>query len=137
MIVTDVHNKKARSYNMSQIKGSSTKPEIQARKFLFSNGLRYKFHDKNLLSKPGIVLPKYESVVFVRGYFWHRHKNCRKFVIPKTRTDLWLNKTNTNISNDKECAAKLRKEGWKVFIVWEYKLNEIKSLRKLLRKRRN
>jgi DNA mismatch endonuclease Vsr len=84
---------------MSQIKGSNTKPEILVRKFLLSSGLRYKLHDKNLLSKTSIVLLKSESVVFVNGCFWHGHKGCRKFVVPKTRTDFWLNKINTNKAN--------------------------------------
>ncbi|MBS1921004.1 MAG: DNA mismatch endonuclease Vsr [Bacteroidetes bacterium] len=135
--MTDVHSKKIRSYNMSQIKGSNTKPEIQVRKFLFSNGLRYKLHDKNLSGKPDIVLPKYESIVFVHGCFWHGHKGCRKFVVPKTRTDFWLNKINTNISNDKKHTTTLKKEGWKVFTVWECKLNDRNTLEKLLRQIKN
>lgn len=135
--MTDIHSQKVRSYNMSQIKGTNTKPEIQLRKFLYSNGLRFKLHDKKLCGKPDIVLPKYDSVIFVNGCFWHGHKGCRKFVVPKTRTDFWLNKINTNISNDKKYAKSLRKEGWKVFTVWECKLNNEKTLQKLLRQIKN
>lgn len=135
--MSDVHNIQTRSYNMSQIKGSNTKPEILVRKFLFSNGLRYKLHDKNLSGKPDIVLPKFESVVFVHGCFWHGHENCRKFVVPKTRTDFWLNKINTNKANDKKHTTTLRKEGWKVITVWECELKKEKTLQKILRQIKN
>lgn len=135
--MADVHDIKTRSYNMSQIKGSNTKPEILVRKFLFSNGLRYKLHDKNLSGKPDIVLPKFESVVFVHGCFWHGHKNCRKFVVPKTRTTFWLNKINTNKVNDKKHTTALRKDGWKVITVWECELKKETTLLKILRQIKN
>lgn len=122
---------------MSQIKGKNTKPEILVRKFLFANGLRYRLHQKNLPGNPDIVLAKYNTIVYVNGCFWHGHNNCKKFVIPKTRTDFWLNKINTNILNDKRNIIELRKEGWKVIIVWECQLNIPKTLENILRMIKN
>jgi len=90
--MTDVHNKQTRSYNMSQIKGKNTKPEMLVRKFLFANGFRYRLHDIKLPGKPDIVLPKYKSVILVHGCFWHGHEGCKYFVVPKTRTEWWLQK---------------------------------------------
>ena len=75
-----VHNKKTRSYNMSQIRAKNTKPEMLVRKFLHAQGFRYKLHDKKLPGKPDIVLPKYKTVIFIHGCFWHGHKDCKYFV---------------------------------------------------------
>ncbi|MCE3226993.1 MAG: very short patch repair endonuclease [Bacteroidetes bacterium] len=117
--MADVHSKKVRSYNMSRIKGKDTKPEILVRKFLHSKGFRFRLHAKNLPGKPDIVLPKYKTVIFVHGCFWHGHKGCKYFVVPKTRTEWWLNKINTNIANDKKKEKALKLSGWKVVHVWE------------------
>ena len=97
----DVHDKKTRSYNMSRIKGKNTKPEEIVRKYLFSKGFRYRKNEKKLPGTPDIVLPKYKTVIFVNGCFWHGHQDCRYFVVPKTNTDFWLDKINTNIERDK------------------------------------
>jgi DNA mismatch endonuclease (patch repair protein) len=86
--MADVHNKETRSYNMSRIKGKNTKPEMLVRKFLHANGFRYRLHVKNLPGKPDIVLPKYKTVIFIHGCFWHGHENCKYFVVPKTRTEI-------------------------------------------------
>lgn len=120
--MTDVHSKETRSYNMSKIKGKDTKPEILVRKFLFSQGLRYKLHDKTLPGKPDIVFPKYKAVVFVHGCFWHGHKDCKYFTLPKTRTKWWLEKINRNISRDKTSLADIKKQGWLPIVVWECQL---------------
>ena len=117
--MTDVHSKETRSYNMSRIKGKDTKPEMLVRKFLFANGYRYRLHDKNLPGKPDIVLPRYKTVIFVNGCFWHGHENCRYFVIPKTRTEWWKDKIGKNISNDIKNQTLLKEMGYKVIIVWE------------------
>jgi DNA mismatch endonuclease (patch repair protein) len=135
--MADVHDKKTRSYNMSQIKGRNTKPEIKVRKFLFSNGLRFRLHDKKLSGRPDIILPKYKSIIFVHGCFWHGHEGCKYFVIPKTRTDFWLNKIRTNIANDKKNAEILKQKGWKVFIAWECELNKDEYLNELLKQIKN
>lgn len=118
----DVHDKKTRSYNMSRIKNKNTKPEEIVRKYLFSKGFRYRKNDKRLPGTPDIVLPKYKTVIFVNGCFWHGHKDCRYFVIPKTNTDFWLNKINTNIERDKRKQEALKELGWNVIIVWECEL---------------
>lgn len=120
--MTDVHDKQTRSYNMSRIKGKNTKPEILVRKFLFSKGLRYRLHVKDLPGKPDIVLPKYKTVIFVNGCFWHGHENCKYFVIPKTRTDWWLNKIYGNKQKDSENFIQLSKIGWKIVTIFECEL---------------
>ena len=125
--------KKVRSYNMSRIRARNTKPEIQVRKFLYSNGLRFRLFNKGLPGTPDIVLPKFKSVIFVHGCFWHGHKGCKKFVIPKTRTEFWMNKINTNIINDKKNTAALEKDEWKVFTIWECELNNEEIMQKLIR----
>jgi DNA mismatch endonuclease, patch repair protein len=120
--MADVHSKEIRSYNMRQIKGKDTKPEILVRKYLFANGLRYRLHDKKLPGKPDLVFPKYRKVVFIHGCFWHGHENCKYFVIPKTRTEWWTNKIQGNKKKDNESAHDLKKRGWDVLIVWECEL---------------
>lgn len=120
--MADVHDKITRSYNMSQIRSGNTKPEMLVRRFLHTQGFRYKLHDKKLPGKPDIVLPKFKTVIFIHGCFWHGHANCKYYVVPKTRTDWWLNKINANKANDTKAAKALKKEGWKVITVWECKL---------------
>jgi len=124
--MADVHDKKTRSYNMSQIKATNTKPEMLVRKFLHAQGFRYKLHDKKLPGKPDIVLRKYKTVIFIHGCFWHGHTNCKYFVVPKTRTQWWMNKINTNKANDAKAVNALRKDGWKIITVWECRLKPAK-----------
>jgi DNA mismatch endonuclease, patch repair protein len=134
--MADVHDKKTRSYNMSQIKGKNTKPEMLVRKFLHANGFRFRLHVKDLPGKPDIVLPKYRTVIFVHGCFWHGHSGCKYFVIPKTKTDWWLSKITSNVNNDKKAIFNLKKLGWKVINLWECGLrpkNIDKQLSLLLR----
>ena len=130
--MADVHTKKQRSYNMGRIKGKDTKPEMLVRKFLHANGYRYKLHDKTLPGKPDIVLPKYKTIIFVHGCFWHGHANCKYFVVPKTRTKWWTDKINRNKANDEKAVKVLRKDGWKVIVVWECNLKSAKVENTLL-----
>jgi DNA mismatch endonuclease (patch repair protein) len=133
----DVHSKEIRSKNMAAIKGKNTRPEMLVRKFLHANGFRYKLHDKNLPGKPDIVLPRYKTVIFVHGCFWHGHSNCKYYVVPKTRTDWWLNKINGNIANDTKASQALKKIGWKIITIWECNLKPAKvekTLNALLKK---
>jgi len=135
--MADVHDKATRSYNMSRIKGKNTKPEILVRKFLFSKGFRFRIHDKRLPGKPDIVLPKYKTVIFVNGCFWHGHTGCKYYIVPKTKTEWWLNKINRTITSDFEAIQSLKKEGWKTITVWECELkNEFlkKTFLSLLKK---
>lgn len=118
----DVHDKATRSYNMSQIKSKHTKLEDTVCKYLFSKGFRYRKNDKRYPGKPDIVLPKYRTIIFVNGCFWHKHEGCRYFVVPKTNTEFWMNKINRNVERDKENISKLESDGWKVITVWECEL---------------
>jgi len=122
----DKHTKEVRSFNMSQVKSKDTKPEILVRKFLFSKGLRFRLYDKKLSGKPDIVLPKYKTVVFIQGCFWHGHKNCKYASIPKTRTEFWLNKIEGNIKRDKSNIEKLIDEDWNVLQVFTCELKKDK-----------
>ena len=112
---------------MSRIKGKNTKPEMLVRRFLFAHGYRYTLHDKKLPGKPDIVLPRYRTVIFVHGCFWHGHKNCKYFTIPKTRTAWWKNKIEHNNANDKKNIKLLKKDKWKVIEIWECKLKNNKT----------
>ncbi len=109
--MADVHDKQTRSYNMSRIRSTHTKPEMLVRKYLHAQGFRYTLHNKKLPGKPDIVLKKHKSVVFVHGCFWHGHANCKYYVVPKTRTGWWLAKINTNKANDVKAIKTLQK-GW-------------------------
>ena len=132
--MADVHDKATRSYNMSRIRGKDTKPEMVVRRFLFGMGYRYRVNDARLPGKPDIVLPKYKTVIFIHGCFWHGHKACRYFVIPKTRKQFWINKIESNRDRDKINTRKLKKTGWRVIEVWEcgLKANKVnRTLRKL------
>lgn len=120
--MTDVHDKKTRSFNMSRIKGKNTKPEILVREFLYKNGFRYRLNYKKLPGKPDIVLPKYKTVIFVNGCFWHGHENCKDFVIPKTRTEWWLEKISGTKQRDLSKKQELESLGWRVKIIWECQL---------------
>lgn len=117
--MTDKFSKETRSYNMSQIKSKDTKPEILVRKYLFSNGFRYKLHDNKLPGKPDIVLPKYRSVIFVNGCFWHGHKCKVGKRKPKSNTEYWYKKIDNNILRDKKNIRLLKKEGWRILTIWE------------------
>ncbi len=123
----DVHDKETRSYNMSCIKGKNTRPEEIVRKYLFSQGFRYRKNDKRLPGTPDIVLPKYKTVIFVNGCFWHGHEGCRYFVIPKTNTEFWTNKIETNRKRDIRKINDLQTLGWKVIVVWECQLKKEKA----------
>ena len=118
----DVHDKKTRSYNMLQIKGKNTKPEEVVRKYLFAQGFRYRKNDKKLPGTPDIVLPKYKTVIFVNGCFWHGHKGCKYFVWPKSNPDFWKKKIETNISRDLQKIKLLQSQGWRVITIWECEL---------------
>ncbi|HKL31641.1 MAG TPA: DNA mismatch endonuclease Vsr [Tangfeifania sp.] len=120
--MSDVHDKQTRSFNMSRIKGKNTRPEMLVRKYLFAQGFRYRLNVKTLPGKPDIVLPKYKTVIFINGCFWHGHKGCKYFVVPKTRTEWWLNKIKDTQKRDREAEIELNVLGWKVITLWECEL---------------
>ncbi|MCD4664166.1 MAG: DNA mismatch endonuclease Vsr [Bacteroidales bacterium] len=129
--MADVHDKKTRSFNMSMIKGKGTKPEIIVRKFLFKNGFRYRLNYSKLPGKPDIVLPKYKIVIFVNGCFWHGHEGCKYFVVPKTRTEWWLNKINETKMRDIKKHQVLEELGWNVITIWECQLKPVEKQKTL------
>ena len=119
----DNHDKKTRSYNMSMIRSKNTKPEELVRKYLFSHGFRYRKNVRTLPGSPDIVLPKYKTVIFVNGCFWHKH-DCPRFVWPKSNTEYWNKKIENNVKRDTDNTALLKQAGWKVIVVWECELKK-------------
>ena len=120
----------SRSKNMSAIKSKNTKPEVEVRKLLHSMGFRFRLHKKDLPGSPDIVLPKYKTVIFVHGCFWHRHQNCKYASNPKTRVDFWNKKFNDNIERDNKNQEKLKSLGWESKIIWECEIKDKKELEK-------
>ena len=125
--MADIKTKESRSYNMSRIAGKDTKPEELVRKYLFSKGFRYRKNVRKLPGTPDLVLPKYRTVIFVNGCFWHGHEGCKYFVWPKNNAEFWRQKIETNISRDQRKEAQLRDMGWNVMIVWECELHPSKK----------
>lgn len=109
----------SRSELMSRVRQRNTTPELAVRKVLHALGFRYRLHRRNLPGSPDIVLPKYRTVVFVHGCFWHRHAGCRAASVPKTRVDFWREKFQANINRDKKNEKSLVEMGWRVEPVWE------------------
>lgn len=114
-----------RSWNMSRIKSKDTKPELLVRSWLHRNGFRFRLHVKDLPGTPDIVLPKYKTVVEVRGCYWHRHPGCKFAYTPKSRSDFWNAKFAENVKRDTLTDNALKELGWQVIIIWEC---EVKSL---------
>ena len=121
--MVDNHTKESRSMNMARIRSINTKPEEIVRKFLFSKGFRYRKNVKKLPGCPDIVLPKYKTVIFVNGCFWHKH-DCKRFVWPSSNADYWKAKINRNVERDLINIASLISLGWKVIVVWECELKK-------------
>lgn len=118
----DTLSKEKRSWNMSRIKSKDTAPERFVRSLLHRKGYRFRLHAKDLPGKPDIVLPKYKTVIFVHGCFWHHHKSCNDATVPSSNTDFWNNKLKQNIDRDKKAQDELKKLGWNVIITWECEL---------------
>lgn len=111
-----------RSRNMAKIKGKDTKPGEAVRKYLFKQGFRYRKNDKRYPGKPDIVLPKYKTIIFMNGYFWHQHKNCKYAAVPKSNEDYWFPKLKHNVERDENQIQAIEKLGFKVIVVWECEL---------------
>jgi len=122
--MADVHSKETRSYNMAQIHSKNTKPETLVRKYLFSCGLRYRKNDKRYPGHPDMVFPKFQTMVFVNGCFWHKHTGCRYYVPPKSNTEFWEEKLESNRLRDDRNIKNLLNAGWKVIVVWECELKK-------------
>ena len=124
--------KEHRSWNMSRIKGANTKPEVRVRSILHRMGYRFRLHRKDLPGKPDIVLPKYETVLFVHGCFWHRHPECRFAYTPKSRVAFWKKKFLRNVERHHEVKEQLTELGWRVIVVWECETKDEDKLWELL-----
>lgn len=121
--MADNHSKEVRSINMSHIRSTNSKPEEIVRKYLFAEGFRYRKNVKKLPGWPDIVLPKYKTVIFVNGCFWHKH-DCPRFVWPSSNQDYWRPKILRNIERDNQSRKELETLGWKVITVWECELKK-------------
>ncbi len=124
--MADIMTPEKRSWIMSRIRCSGTKPEEFVRKYIFASGMRYRKNDKRYPGKPDIVLPKYKTVVFVNGCFWHSH-DCKGGHIPNSNLSYWKPKLEKNKTRDIENHRLLEEQGWKVIVVWECELKTIKA----------
>jgi len=122
--MTDVMSSEQRSRNMSRIRGKDTKPELHLRSLLHASGFRFRVHHSGLPGRPDIVLPKYKTVIFVHGCFWHRHEGCRYTTTPKTRPDFWAAKFEATLIRDAKKSDQLRSAGWQVVTIWECELKK-------------
>jgi DNA mismatch endonuclease (patch repair protein) len=108
-----------RSAVMSRVRSKHTRPEIEVRRLLHRLGFRFRLHRRDLPGSPDIVLPRFRTVVFVHGCFWHRHANCRKTTVPASNADFWAGKFLANKRRDRWVKNQLRRKGWRVIVVWE------------------
>lgn len=122
--MADTISPEHRSWNMSRIRSRDTKPEVKVRSWLFRRGFRFRKNDRRYPGRPDVVLPKYHTVIFVNGCFWHHHEGCRYGYTPKTRTDFWMSKFKRNQINDKLNRDALEQMGWHVIVVWECELKK-------------
>lgn len=130
--MADNHSKEVRRMNMSHIRSTNSKPEEIVRKYLFSKGFRYRKNVRKLPGCPDIVFPKYRTVIFVNGCFWHRH-DCPRFVWPSSNQDYWIPKIQKNVERDQRNAAALKDAGWNVIVVWECELKKAVAEERLSR----
>lgn len=128
----DILSKDQRHKNMAAIHSANTKPEMIVRKYLFSHGFRYRLNHPRLPGRPDIVLRKYHTCIFVNGCFWHGHKGCKYYVIPKSNTEFWTNKINRNIARDERVQKELAKMGWHCITIWECDLKPQKREQTLI-----
>jgi len=133
--MTDTINPDKRSWNMAQIKDKDSKPELIVRSYLHGRGFRFRTNVNSLPGKPDIVLKKYNTLVFVDGCFWHRHKGCKYAYTPKSRKDFWKTKFRNNVKRDKLVNEELGKSEWKIHRIWECEINEknLDSLAKIIK----
>jgi len=122
-----------RSWNMSRIRSKDTGPEMRVRSALHRAGYRFRLHVKDLPGKPDIVLPKYKTVIFVHGCFWHRHKGCSNATMPSTNQEFWKEKFKRNVDRDKREQAELKKLGWNVIVVWECEVEKTVKIRSMIK----
>ena len=124
----------SRSDIMRAVKRANTAPEIIVRQVLHAFGLRFRLHRRDLPGSPDVVLPRFRTVIFVHGCFWHRHPDCRYTTTPKTRQEYWLPKFAANIERDLRKEAQLQALGWRVLLVWECETKQREELTLRLRR---
>lgn len=117
--MTDIVNAAKRSEIMSRIKGRNTTPELVVRRIAHRLGFRFRLHRRDLPGSPDMVFPRYRTVVFVHGCFWHRHDSCRYAYHPKSRVQFWAKKFEENVARDARNQIALHDLGWRVLVVWE------------------
>lgn len=125
--MTDIFTKEKRSAIMAKVKSKNTGPEIKVRKFLFSKGFRFRVNDKRYPGTPDIVLPKYKTIIFVHGCFWHGHEGCSLGKLPKSRIEYWKTKIENNKKRDSRVREQLEADGWKVIVIWHCQLRTEKA----------
>ena len=131
--MADRISRERRSWNMSRIRGENTRPERAVRSLLHRMGFRFRLHRRDLPGTPDIVLPKYRTVVFVHGCYWHRHPGCRYAYTPKSRVEFWKTKFSQNVKRDVQVRSELETLGWNIVIVWECELRDSEALGERLR----
>jgi len=117
--VADKLSKEKRSWNMSRVRGKNTAPELLVRSLLHDMGFRFRLHRKDLPGSPDIILPKYKTVIFVHGCYWHRHPGCKFSSTPHTNRDFWIKKFSETVRRDRENSIKLEESGWNVLVIWQ------------------
>lgn len=117
-----------RSWNMSRIRSKGTKPEMLVRSLLHRSGFRFRLHRKDLPGSPDIVLPKYRSVIFVHGCFWHKHEDCKDASIPKSNVVFWKEKIQKNVERDLQAVSALEAAGWNVITIWECEIRDLETM---------
>ena len=117
--MADTLSKEKRSWNMSRIRGKDTGIEVKVRKYLFSKGFRFRKNVATLPGKPDVVLPKYKTVIFIHGCYWHRHPGCKYAYTPKSNVEFWQKKFAVNVANDEKDRRQLEEDGWTVITLWE------------------
>ncbi len=133
--MTDIVSRAKRSEMMSRIRDRDTRPELTVRSLLHRMGYRFRLQRRDLPGRPDMVLPKHHVAVFVHGCFWHRHRDCKMTYMPKTRKSFWRKKFEGNVKRDRKAQQDLRKQGWRVVVVWECETEpESRLRRKLARK---
>jgi DNA mismatch endonuclease (patch repair protein) len=122
--MADHLTREKRSWNMSRIRGTDTGIEMTVRSYLFRRGFRYRKNVRELPGKPDIVLPKYRTVIFIHGCFWHMHEGCRNSTLPKSRQEFWKAKLTGNVKRDRQNTLALINKGWQVLVIWECEILE-------------
>ena len=130
--MTDIVDRQTRSRMMASIKAKDTKPEKRVRKYLHATGLRFRLHTRGLPGSPDIVLPKFRTVIFVHGCYWHRHRDCRFAYTPKSNVEFWTAKFDENVSRDARNQRSLENLGWRVLVIWECETSDSSKLESLV-----